>query len=386
MALWVMPGLGASCFNLSEKTCNATSGCYYKDWTCSACRGEYDNSDPTDGKTGPNSCYSLDKTSLGEKRTYADGAVEYKCVENATVVDGQCQCVEYYQEKEGKCTPKVMNLFFCSTQRDGDCDPLHHSGAFNLVVKYGVGFYRYKDDTTSEGAVETDKIPETIRTISDNEMPWRNVLGDRGSQFLGFYETNKADAIQPQIGRIFDSQGNFVVSEQTASKYFFEQNKNLVYPRFYPRAKIKYSFKNVDFCNLTKECGLDNCVPVVKYMDVLQADRYCKYDMNGRLFRGWECDGINEKIFESGQNATEIVQDGKRDAWQTVNCYAKVDDCTPGHYCAENVQYDCPTGTTSKSKSSKKSQCFINQETRFCDKVGCFSLPISNGTVYYQEN
>lgn len=385
MSLWVMPGLGASCFNLSEKICNATSGCYFNDGSCSACRGEYNNSDPTDGKTGPNSCYSFDEINLGEKRTYIDGSVEYKCDENAEPNGNQCQCMDYYEYSEGVCVPKVRELIFCSGQRLGVCKLLSHAGEYNLLVKYGVGFYRYKDDT-NEAPVETNKIPEQIRVAGGNEMSWQDLLGVNRRQFLGYYESNQSDPTQPQIGRIFDSQGNFVVQGQIASKYFFEQNINQVYPRFYPQAKIKYMFRDDGGCFLVRDCELDNCPNVANYVEVLADRRVCKYDINGKLFRGWECAGMTGQLIEPGTPAAIITQNGQLNAFATVECYAKVDDCPPGHYCTENVQYDCPTGTTSKSKSSKKSQCFINKETRFCDKVGCFSLPISNGTVYYKGN
>ena len=56
-----------------------------------------------------------------------------------------------------------------------------------------------------------------------------------------------------------------------------------------------------------------------------------------------------------------------------------------GYYAVQNQNScePCPGGTTTVEEGAKsKSECVITNATKFCDKTGCFTLPI-NGTIKY---
>lgn len=102
-------------------------------------------------------------------------------------------------------------------------------------------------------------------------------------------------------------------------------------------------------------------------------------------------------------------------AWDTHNpntldciCNTRFCRSSDGHRCTipQNGYYyksatktceKCPAGTTSNfgtdvemyiklpDNSLGINACYINRQTRFCDNAGCFSLPITDKTVYYHE-
>ena len=63
--------------------------------------------------------------------------------------------------------------------------------------------------------------------------------------------------------------------------------------------------------------------------------------------------------------------------------------CPAGYYCSKTEQNSCPVGTTSETRSTSVSACYMpsgQSGTKFCDKNGCFYLPTGIGNISYNPS
>ena len=72
----------------------------------------------------------------------------------------------------------------------------------------------------------------------------------------------------------------------------------------------------------------------------------------------------------------------------TVRLQIKTAACPAGYYCEAGTQTSCPGGSTSyegETTGAKNiNECYMDEGTQFCDKVGCFNLNLPEGTkIYY---
>ena len=70
---------------------------------------------------------------------------------------------------------------------------------------------------------------------------------------------------------------------------------------------------------------------------------------------------------------------------ETINLKPVFGNCPRGSYCSNNIQYNCPVGTTSLENKSSVGDCYMvrgEEGTQFCDNNGCFYLP-GTGNIFY---
>lgn len=73
----------------------------------------------------------------------------------------------------------------------------------------------------------------------------------------------------------------------------------------------------------------------------------------------------------------------------SLQVLVKGKECPAGYYCSSVQQNSCPVGTTSGTKSTSVSACYMpsgQSGTKFCDKNGCFYLPTGIGNISYNPS
>ncbi|MBD5389357.1 hypothetical protein HDR63_03840 [bacterium] len=377
-ALCVAPAWGVACTDASlstQTTCekNNGGGCYWDGSSCNTCTGGYTLSDPNDGRSGIGSCYKKESAGVGEKRTYNTNdanRIDIKCYSGAeNKGSGTCVCLAYYEKNDAStaCTPEIKSI------------TLYANGGgttFYVWAKYGVGFFASEDNAKNNTSVSASSLPTNLSAKTDGKdaKAWKsNFTVVENKSFEGFFTAYSGGT------KVFDENGNFVVSEQTANKYLFETNRTYLYQQYTTNYKVKYEYGNQ---SSTKDCKKGSVHNTPTYASIKTY-----LTMDGLLFRGWVCGTNGTAVIDPDTTCNDVIQNYANTASTdlVITCKPKTEDCDAGYYCKDNTANKCPGGTTSATKSSLQSQCYISNQTRFCDAVGCFSLDdIKDGTVYYK--
>lgn len=278
----------------------------------------------------------------------------YYTTPNSMVITGDLKM----PDTDNTCTGKIYTL---NLKSETACPQTPSPN--KIYVKYDAGFNSSSNPTTWV----TDPT-----TITNNTV--KNCFG---YSFNGYYTSSTNGT--PVIG-IHPSQ---LVTSKTVIKALFKNDDATeadLYATWSPRT-YTISYKEPTMADTRCTYGSSNC----------QLRRPSSNQIpSGKTFKGWQCTSgcaDNDYIIEP-TSGNILVFDYKKISTSNTNLsielQAVFNDCPAGYYCNENGQQPCPAGATSNTAAAHSSDCYISSSTKFCDSVGCFTLPIKdkiNGAI-----
>lgn len=108
-------------------------------------------------------------------------------------------------------------------------------------------------------------------------------------------------------------------------------------------------------------------------------------NIDGQYLDYWKCtSGCEEKNVKLSPNDTFPINSSAKP--DSIKLVAVMAPCPNGYYCAAGSKNPCPMGSTSNSGAKEISECYINNNTQFCDDSGnsCFNLP-TGIKLYYKQ-
>lgn len=198
------------------------------------------------------------------------------------------------------------------------------------------------------------------------------------NKFNGYFDKEKCDGTM-----FFNNQGVFTQSLWPKLIEKANGNKEITLYACWKDVTVEIRYYNSENTYSLVKCDINN-VNEQGEVECLKAQSYAGSVGAGKLFLYYEC----SYTADSGETAScgniEVGGDIPVVA-ETVNLKPVFGICPSGSYCSNNIQYNCPVGTTSPENASSVGDCYMvrgEEGTQFCDNNGCFYLP-GTGKISY---
>ncbi|MBR6598366.1 MAG: hypothetical protein IKK76_03120 [Alphaproteobacteria bacterium] len=336
--------------------------------------------------TCPDNYYQPARTTI--TATYGNGTYIYdipecaKCGQNAesNTDKTQCNCKpgHYWGDNENQNTNSGTN----------DCEPITRTVSYRATATASPTLDEQAQIYTlyiANGYVvvpnnKKDDIDITIMTIDGTitTRTWYPNLTRTGYNFDDKWTANKKlNVCNPGqcLGEI--KAGNAIDTYATAALTDDDIMGDVIFTAVWKAKKFTVTYYNDDSDKpyYEQDCTYDTTCSAYVAPTPTDPTKY---------FAGWECtsgcgEGEPKPVYQPGNNISN-VSDGN-----DMELTAQWETCPAGHYCTNNTVNPCPAGSTSDGGSTQITECYINENTQFCDSNGgsCFSIP-DLGIIYHK--